>query len=243
MERSSDSATLIAAIQEGSEEVPEREGQYLLRWQSQIQVLERHDGERRRRGSGKRAAGVSARRGERRGGGAAVCAGDRTRDARVSRRQGARERASARPRRPRKGREVVNQGRETLATAIERGTRGLPAGAGARERVTDWTEIFLGVIAVATLAMAIVQIGVIVAAGLLARRAVAAGRPGRAELKPLFGHLNAIGRDAVARGGAGDRAGRARRPAVRRRRRAVSTDAEHASRRRSAPRPRRARAS
>ena len=33
-----------------------------------------------------------------------------------------------------------------------------------------WAEVFLGVIAVATLAMAIVQVGVLVAAGRLARR-------------------------------------------------------------------------
>ena len=62
--------------------------------------------------------------------------------------------------------------------------------------MSGWSDVFLGVIAVATLAMAIVQIGVLVAASRLV------GRVGRLldqierELKPIFGHLNAIGRDA-----------------------------------------------
>jgi hypothetical protein len=62
--------------------------------------------------------------------------------------------------------------------------------------VTARTEIFLGVIAVATLAMAIVQIGVIVAAGMLARRILRLADRVEQEVTPLFGHLNAIGRDA-----------------------------------------------
>jgi hypothetical protein len=62
--------------------------------------------------------------------------------------------------------------------------------------VTSKTEIFLGVIAVATLAMAIVQIGVIVAAGMLARRILRLADRVEREVTPLFGHLNAIGRDA-----------------------------------------------
>ena len=36
--------------------------------------------------------------------------------------------------------------------------------------MSAWTEVFLGIIAVATLATAIVQVGVVVAAGLLVRR-------------------------------------------------------------------------
>ncbi len=59
-----------------------------------------------------------------------------------------------------------------------------------------WTEVFLGIIAAATLVMAIVQIGVIVAAGLLARRISRLVDQIEQELKPLFAHLNAIGRDA-----------------------------------------------
>ncbi len=59
-----------------------------------------------------------------------------------------------------------------------------------------WTVAFLGVIAVASLAMAIAQIGVIVAAGRLARRVDRLADQVEHELKPLFGHVNAIGRDA-----------------------------------------------
>ena len=57
-------------------------------------------------------------------------------------------------------------------------------------------EIFLGIIAVATLATAIVQIGVLVAAGLLARRLARLTDQVERELQPLFGHLNTIARDA-----------------------------------------------
>ena len=57
-------------------------------------------------------------------------------------------------------------------------------------------ELFLGIIAVATLATAIVQIGVLVAAGLLARRLQRVVETTERELKPLIEHLNAIGRDA-----------------------------------------------
>lgn len=59
-----------------------------------------------------------------------------------------------------------------------------------------WTVAFLGVIAVASLAMAVAQIGVIVAAGRLARRIDRLADQVEHELKPLFGHVNAIGRDA-----------------------------------------------
>jgi hypothetical protein len=62
--------------------------------------------------------------------------------------------------------------------------------------VSAWADIFLGIIAVATLAMAIVQIGVIVAAGRLARRIDTLANQIEREVQPLFGHLNSIGRDA-----------------------------------------------
>ena len=58
------------------------------------------------------------------------------------------------------------------------------------------TEIFLGIIAVATVTMALVQVGAIVAAGLLARRVNRLVDDIEHELKPLFTHLNAIGRDS-----------------------------------------------
>jgi hypothetical protein len=62
--------------------------------------------------------------------------------------------------------------------------------------VTDWGTIFLGVIAVATLATAIVQIGVLVAASRLARRLDGLINVVEQEIKPILGHFNAIGRDA-----------------------------------------------
>jgi hypothetical protein len=62
--------------------------------------------------------------------------------------------------------------------------------------VNRWTEIFLGVIAIATLAMAAAQIGIIITASLLARRVARLADSVERELKPIFGHLNAIGRDA-----------------------------------------------
>lgn len=63
--------------------------------------------------------------------------------------------------------------------------------------MTTTTEIFLGVIAIATLTMAVVQVGIIVVAGMLARRLSRLADQVERELTPLFGHLNAIGRDAA----------------------------------------------
>jgi len=62
--------------------------------------------------------------------------------------------------------------------------------------VSDWDELFLGVIAAATLVMAIAQVGVLVAAGLLARRIERLTDKIDRELTPFFEHVNAIGRDA-----------------------------------------------
>ena len=63
--------------------------------------------------------------------------------------------------------------------------------------MNTWAVVFLGVIAAATLATAIIQIAVIVAAGRLARRVERLADELEREVKPLFGHLNAIGRDAA----------------------------------------------
>lgn len=57
-------------------------------------------------------------------------------------------------------------------------------------------ELFLGIIAFATLATALVQIGVLVAAGLVAKRLARLTERVERDLKPIFGHLDAIGRDA-----------------------------------------------
>ncbi len=62
--------------------------------------------------------------------------------------------------------------------------------------MSAWSDVFLGVIAVATLVMAVVQIGVIVAAGRLARRVDRLADQVEREIKPLFAHLDAIGKDA-----------------------------------------------
>ena len=62
--------------------------------------------------------------------------------------------------------------------------------------MSDWATIFLGIIAVATVATAVMQIGALMAASRLARRIERLADHVEYELKPLFGHLNAIGRDA-----------------------------------------------
>jgi uncharacterized protein YoxC len=63
--------------------------------------------------------------------------------------------------------------------------------------VNVWRDVFLGVIAVATLAIAIAQIVVIVSAAAAVKRAGQLADQFEREVKPLFGHLNAIARDAA----------------------------------------------
>ena len=58
------------------------------------------------------------------------------------------------------------------------------------------SEIFLGVIAVSTLVVAIVQVGVVVAAGVALRRLGRLVDTVEQEIKPIFGHVNTITRDA-----------------------------------------------
>ena len=60
-----------------------------------------------------------------------------------------------------------------------------------------WRDVFLGLIALATLAIAVAQIAVIVAAASAAKRVGQLADQLEREVKPLFGHLNAIGRDAA----------------------------------------------
>ncbi len=60
-----------------------------------------------------------------------------------------------------------------------------------------WGEVFLGIIAVATLATAVVQIGVLVAAGRAAKRLDRLADRVERELGPLFTSLNAMGADAA----------------------------------------------
>jgi len=63
--------------------------------------------------------------------------------------------------------------------------------------VIVWRDVFLGVIAVATLAIAVAQIAAIVAAASAAKRLSQMADTFEREVKPLVGHLNAIGRDAA----------------------------------------------
>jgi uncharacterized protein YoxC len=63
--------------------------------------------------------------------------------------------------------------------------------------VTAWSDVFLGVIALATLAMAVAQVAVIVVAGRAARRVAEVAEQFQRDVKPIFGHLNAIGHDAA----------------------------------------------
>ena len=60
-----------------------------------------------------------------------------------------------------------------------------------------WRDVFLGIIALATLSIAVTQIVVIVAAGRAARRLSQIADQFERDVKPLFAHLNAIGRDAA----------------------------------------------
>jgi hypothetical protein len=62
--------------------------------------------------------------------------------------------------------------------------------------VSAKAELFLGIIAVATLVTSILQVGVLVAAGLLARRLQRVVDRAEREFKPIFDHLNSIARDA-----------------------------------------------
>lgn len=63
--------------------------------------------------------------------------------------------------------------------------------------MSGWSNAFLGIIAVATLATAVVQIGVLVAFGLLAKRMGRLANQVERELSPLIASLNAIGQDAA----------------------------------------------
>ena len=62
--------------------------------------------------------------------------------------------------------------------------------------MSAWSQVFLGTIAVATLAMAVAQVGVLIAAALLTRRVGRLLDQVERELKPAFGHANAIAKDA-----------------------------------------------
>ena len=62
--------------------------------------------------------------------------------------------------------------------------------------MNTWSVVFLGVIAIATLATAIVQIWLLLAAERLARQVGRFVDEIEREIKPLIGHLNSMSRDA-----------------------------------------------
>jgi acyl transferase domain-containing protein len=62
--------------------------------------------------------------------------------------------------------------------------------------VSVWAEVFLGIIAVSTLATSLIQVGVLIAAGRMARRLSGLIDRAERELRPTFEHVNAIARDA-----------------------------------------------
>ena len=63
--------------------------------------------------------------------------------------------------------------------------------------MTDWSAIFLGVIALAVTVMAAIQVGVVVYAARLARRVDALATEVDREIKPLLSHLHEIGEEAA----------------------------------------------
>lgn len=62
--------------------------------------------------------------------------------------------------------------------------------------MTFWSQVFLGVIALATLTTAIVQVGLLIAASRVARRVEQLAHQFETDLRPTLVHVNAIGRDA-----------------------------------------------
>lgn len=63
--------------------------------------------------------------------------------------------------------------------------------------MTFWPQLFLGVIAFATLTMALIQVGLGVWAWLIARRVASLIQQLERELKPLTENVNAMARDAA----------------------------------------------
>lgn len=63
--------------------------------------------------------------------------------------------------------------------------------------MTNWSAIFLGVIALAVTVMAAIQVGVVIYGARLARRVDALATQVDREIKPLLSHLNEIGEEAA----------------------------------------------
>lgn len=63
--------------------------------------------------------------------------------------------------------------------------------------MSDWSEVFLGVIAVAVSIMAAIQVGIIVYGARLARRIEHLAMQVDREIKPLLTNLNVVGQEAA----------------------------------------------
>lgn len=63
--------------------------------------------------------------------------------------------------------------------------------------MSDWNDVWLGIIALATLTMALIQVGLLVAGAILFRRVNALSARVERELQPLMDKVNAIGADAA----------------------------------------------
>ena len=154
-------------------------------------------------------AGVPSRRGERRGGGAALRAGQRPRDARVPRREGHAKAASgAADAAPKRAARSQPGARDPDHRHRAR-PRGLPAGADAGERVSTWTSL-PGRHRRGDAHDGNLQIGSDRRRRPVARRIERLVDRVERELQPAFAHVNSIGRDA-ARGLPGRRPSRTRR--------------------------------
>lgn len=63
--------------------------------------------------------------------------------------------------------------------------------------MSEWSTVFLGIIALAVSVMAAVQVGIVVYGGRLARRVDALASQMEREIKPLMAHLTTIGEEAA----------------------------------------------
>lgn len=64
--------------------------------------------------------------------------------------------------------------------------------------MSDWSVVFLGVIAASTLVMAVIQVGILVAAARTARRATASIDKVEAALEPLAARLSVLAHESTA---------------------------------------------
>ena len=63
--------------------------------------------------------------------------------------------------------------------------------------MSEWSTVFLGIIALAVSVMAAIQVGIVIYGGRLARRVDALATQVEHEIKPLLAHLTTIGEEAA----------------------------------------------